>query len=176
MRTLVLNKAWLAIGHADWKNAFRLLCRERAEVLEYYEATVRTPREDLYIPAVIRLLDYDKLPKCKVSYSKRAILERDDFQCQYCGQSLSLKTATLDHVFPRGKGGRTTFENTVASCHPCNNGKGDIPLSNLNLKLKKKPRKPEKVTFRLRLNTIEDEWRDYLPRKLINEFQANHRD
>jgi 5-methylcytosine-specific restriction endonuclease McrA len=176
MRTLVLNKAWIAIGHASWKDAFRLLCAERAEVLEYYEVTVKTPREELFVPAVIRLLNYDKMPRCKVSYSKRAILERDDFQCQYCGLSLSLRTATLDHVVPRAGGGRTTFENTVASCHPCNNGKGDTPLDNLNIKLKKKPRKPENATFRLRLNRLEEEWKDYLPRKLINEFQTHHRD
>ena len=69
MRTLVLNKAWLAVGHVGWKDAFRLLCAERAEVLEYYDLTVRTPREEMFVPAVIRLLNYDKLPKCKVSYS-----------------------------------------------------------------------------------------------------------
>ncbi len=176
MRTLVLNKAWIAVGHASWKDAFRLLCAERAEVLEYYEATVKTPREDLFIPAVIRLLNYDKMPMCKVSYSKRAILERDDFECQYCGLSLSLRTATLDHVFPKAKGGRKTFENTVASCHPCNNKKGDRPLDRNGFSLRKKPRKPAKAFFRLRLNKLEEEWKDYLPRKLINDFQALHRD
>lgn len=176
MRTLVLNKAWLAVGHVGWKDAFRLLCAERAEVLEYYDLTVRTPREEMFVPAVIRLLNYDKLPKCKVSYSKRAILERDDFECQYCGLSLSLKTATLDHVQPRANGGRTTFENTVASCHQCNNKKGDRPIGIGGFKLKKKPRKPEKVFFRLRLYNLEKEWKDYLPEKIKNEFQTNHRD
>jgi 5-methylcytosine-specific restriction endonuclease McrA len=140
MRTLVLNKAWLAVGHVGWKDAFRLLCAERAEVLEYYDLTVRTPREEMFVPAVIRLLNYDKLPKCKVSYSKRAILERDDFECQYCGLSLSLKTATLDHVRPRSTGGRTTFENTVASCQQCNNKKGDTPIGVGGFNLRKKPR------------------------------------
>jgi len=175
MRTLVLNKAWLAVGNVGWKDAFRLLCAERAEVLEYYEVTVKTPREEMFIPAVIRLLNYDKLPKCKVSYSKRAILERDDFECQYCGLSLSIKTATLDHVHPRAGGGKTTFENTVASCHPCNNKKGDRPVGINGFNLRKKPRKPEKVFFRLRLHSLEEEWKDYLPEKIKNEFQTNHR-
>jgi len=176
MRTLVLNKAWLAVGNVGWKDAFRLLCAERAEVLEYYEATVKTPSEEMFIPAVIRLLNYDKLPKCKVSYSKRAILERDDFECQYCGLSLSLKTATLDHVRPRANGGRTTFENTVASCHSCNNKKGDKPVGINGFKLRRKPRKPEKVFFRLRLPKLEEEWKDYLSEKIKNEFQTNNRD
>ncbi len=176
MRTLVLNKAWIAVGHVSWKDSFRLLCAERAEVLEYYEATVKTPREEFFIPAVIRLLNYDKLPKAKVSFSKRAILERDEYECQYCGGSLSLRTATLDHVFPKAKGGKKTFENTVASCHPCNNKKGDRPLGTNGFRLRKKPRKPDKVFFRLRLNNLEDEWKDYLPEKLKNEFQTNYRD
>lgn len=166
----------MAVGHVSWKDSFRLLCAERAEVLEYYEATVKTPREEMFVPAVIRLLNFDKIPVCKVSFSKRTILERDNFECQYCGLNLSLRTATLDHVNPRAKGGRTTFENTVASCHSCNNRKGDRTLKSLGIKLKKKPRKPEKLNFKLRLNRLEDEWKDYLPRKFINEFQTYNRD
>lgn len=176
MRTLVLNKAWIAIGHINWKDSFRLLCAERAEVLEYYDAIVKTSREDMFLPAVIRLLSFDKIPVCKVSFSRRTLLERDNFQCQYCGITLYYKTATLDHVNPRANGGRTTFENTVASCRPCNNKKGDKTLGNLGIKLKRKPKKPKKLNFKLRLNTLEDEWKDYLPRKFINEFQAYNRD
>jgi len=165
----------MAVGHVSWKDSFRLLCAERAEVLEYYEATVKTPREEMFVPAVIRLLNYDKLPKCKVSYSRRAILERDNYKCQYCNLSLSLKTATLDHIYPRAKGGRTTFENTVASCHPCNNKKGDRLLGSNGFRLNKKPCKPEKVFFRLRLHHLEEEWKDYLPKRIVNEFQTHDR-
>lgn len=175
MRTLVLNKAWIAVGHTDWKRAFTLLCAERAEVLEYYEATVKTPREEMFVPAVIRLLDYNKIPIVKISYSKRAILERDSFECQYCGATLNIKSATLDHVVPRAKGGRTTFENTVASCHPCNNRKGSKRLESCNLELRQKPYKPKKSIFKVKLSNLEEEWRDYLPRKLINEFQTHYR-
>jgi 5-methylcytosine-specific restriction endonuclease McrA len=175
MRTLILNKAWIAIGNISWKDAFRLLCAERAVVLEYYDATVKTSREEMFIPAVILLLNFDKVPKCKVSYSKRAILERDDYRCQYCSKVLSIGNATLDHVIPRAIGGKTTFENTVASCHPCNNKKGDRLLGCNGFNLKKKPCKPDKAFFRLRLKSLQEEWKNYLPEKLINEFQTYYR-
>ena len=32
------------------------------------------------------------------------------------------------------------------------------------------------MSFQLRLHNLEDEWKDYLPRKIINEFQTHHRD
>jgi len=175
MRTLVLNKAWMAIRNVSWRDAFRLLCAGRAEVLKYYEATVKTPREEMFVPAVIRLFSFDKLPLCKVSFSRRTILERDNFECQYCSQKLTLKTATLDHVLPRSRGGKTTFENTVASCNPCNNKKGNRLLRNSSFKLRKKPSKPAKLSFRFRLKQLEEEWKDYLPEKIKNEFQINRR-
>ena len=175
MRTLVLNKAWLAIGHVSWKRAFTLLVSERAEVLEYYEATIRTPRDELFVPAVIRLFNYDKIPVCKVTFSKRSILERDNFQCQYCGVSLTNNNATLDHVMPRSLGGPTNFINTVASCQPCNNKKSNKLLKDTSLNLRKKPFKPIKKSFKLSLPKLEEEWKDYLPRKIVNEFQARNR-
>jgi len=163
----------MAVGNVNWRNAFLKICSERAEVLEYYEDTFKTSSEEMFIPAVIRLFNYDKVPLCRVAYSKRTILERDDFECQYCSKQLTLTSATLDHVVPRKRGGKSTFENTVASCQPCNNKKGSKPLSSLPFALKNKPYKPEKKTFRLRLNNLNEEWKDYLPRKLINEFQID---
>ncbi len=175
MRTLVLNKAWIAIGHVTWKRAFILLCKEAAEILEYYEDTIVTPSTEMFVPAVIRLLNYDKIPSCKVTYNRRCILERDRYECQYCGEYLSNSSATLDHVLPRSRGGKTTFENTVTSCHPCNNNKGDKLLGDIKLELKRKPFRPLKTFFKLRLPSLKDEWKDYLPRKMINEFQIRDR-
>jgi len=176
MRTLVLNKAWLAIGHVSWKRAFTLLCSERAEVLEYYEATIRTPRDELFVPAVIRLFNYDKVPACKVTFCKRLVLERDNYQCQYCGKSLHNNTATLDHIIPRSLGGQTNFLNIVASCKVCNSKKSNKLLKDTSFNLKNKPFKPIKKSFILRLPALKEEWENYLPRKIINEFQAKHRD
>jgi 5-methylcytosine-specific restriction endonuclease McrA len=172
MRTLVLNKNWMPINHTDWKRAFRLIAKGRAEVLEYYEDKVVGASKDfVFVPAVIRLTHYDKMPKCKVSYSKRTICERDEWACQYCGIELTLRTATIDHVVPRCEGGKTTFENTVASCFPCNNKKGPKLLKHTSLKLRNYPERPSHQNYRLYLGSyIQPEWTQYLPKGMMNGF------
>lgn len=172
MRTLVLNKSYFPIKHVGWKTAFKMICKGRADVVETYEEIVKTPTDFHFIPAVIKLTTFDGLPKAKVSYSKRAILERDNFSCQYCGDKLSYKTVTIDHVFPRAHGGKTTFENTVASCFPCNNKKGSRLVGQSGLRLRKKPKKPEHQEYRLFIgSSIRKEWADYLPRRMLDGVQ-----
>ena len=173
MRTLVLNKMWYPIGSTSFIRAIKLLCKDRAEVLEYYEAIISTPNDQMFIPSVIRLTHYDRIPKAKVSYSKRAVLERDRYECQYCGKKLTYRTATIDHVLPRALGGETNFFNTVAACHKCNNRKADKPLSQTPLKLKRKPFKPAKQDYKPRLGHLCEEWLDYIPKGMQNEFSIN---
>ena len=52
--------------------------------------------------------------------SKRNIFLRDQYACQYCGTEVTDQTATLDHVLPVSKGGKTTWENSTTACKPCN--------------------------------------------------------
>lgn len=173
MRTLVLNKQWYPIGNTSFVRAIKLLCKGRAEVLEYYEDTILTPSDELFIPAVILLKYYDKIPKARVAYSKRAVLERDNFECQYCRERLTFRTATIDHVVPRAKGGQTNFHNTVTSCNPCNNRKADKLLSQTPLELKRKPYKPQKQVYRPRLGSLREEWLGYIPKGMHNEFSID---
>lgn len=51
------------------------------------------------------------------------IFERDRGVCFYCGVSVALTTATLDHVIPRARGGPSTDANLVLCCKPCNQEK-----------------------------------------------------
>lgn len=172
MRTLVLNKSFLPIKHVSWQQAFRLICKGRAIVVETYEEIVKTPNDFYFLPAVIRLTRYDGYPKVKVTYSRRAVLDRDNFSCQYCGAKLNYRTATIDHVVPRAMGGKTTFANTVACCFPCNNRKGSRLLEQTNLKLAKKPKRPAFASYKISIgNWIRKEWVDYLPRKMLDGIQ-----
>jgi len=172
MRTLVLNKSYYPIKFVGWKQAFRLLCKSRAIVVESYEEIIKTPNDFYFVPAVIKLTRFDGLPKAKVSYSKRAILERDDFSCQYCGCRLSYTTLTIDHVLPRSHGGLTTFENTVAACFKCNNRKGSKLNQQAGLTLRKKPKRPEIQQYRLFIgSSVRKEWADYLPRRMLDGVQ-----
>ena len=164
----------MPICQVDWKDAFKLVISDRAEVLEYYEDIVKCAGgKEEFLPAVIRLFKFDKLPKRKVSYSRRAILDRDMYRCQYCLTRLTARSATIDHVVPRSHGGLTTFENIVTSCEYCNNKKGNRPLDQTHLRLNQRPFRPEKQSFVLRIGSPVDEWLYYLPRGMINELQTN---
>jgi hypothetical protein len=57
------------------------------------------------------------------------VMRRDKFRCQLCG--LTQKDGVrleVDHKVPVAEGGRNVIENLWTLCHPCNNGKSDMPL------------------------------------------------
>lgn len=163
MRTLVLNRNWMPVSQIDWRRGFTLVFRQKAEALEFYEHVVKSTTEEFFVPAVIRLYDYGKVPRRKVHYSKRVVFERDGWKCQYCSKALCPKTATIDHILPRSAGGKTTFDNTVASCFKCNNKKGHRLLNQTNFRLPQKPSAPSQVHFNLRLGMLAQEWLPYIP-------------
>jgi 5-methylcytosine-specific restriction endonuclease McrA len=162
--TLVLNSCWQPIGKVCWKKAFCLIFSGKANAIRYYEDTVKTPSDEFFVPAVIYAVNYAGQPRGKIIYSKRLVLERDDYLCQYCGMQLCRETATIDHVIPRSRGGKSTFINTVAACSPCNKKKADIPLGRSKVKLRKQPKVPYIHPLRGKINVknIEPEWTEHL--------------
>jgi 5-methylcytosine-specific restriction endonuclease McrA len=164
VRTLVLNKQYVPVAEVDWRRGFTLAFCQKADVLEFYEHIVRTPTQEFFVPAVIVLRDYAKVPKAKVTYSKRVVFERDDYTCQYCQKKLCHQSATIDHIIPRSKGGQTTFDNTVTSCFRCNNKKGQRLLNQTNFKLANRPEAPSKAYFSLRYGRLAEEWLPYIPK------------
>jgi len=159
---LVLNAAWQPIEKVCWQRAFILIFQEKARGIEYYDEIIRTPNDEFYKPSVIVLKNFAKFPKRRTSYSKKMVIERDNFVCQYCKKKLSPSSATIDHVLPRARGGKSTFENTVAACAPCNTRKADKTLVESKMFLLRKPRKPYIHPLKGKIKTIEPEWEQYL--------------
>ena len=128
--TLVLNAdgqpySLLPLSTISWQESIKYLILEKVHVLEWYDDwMVSSPSWETKVPAVIMIKRYVK-KNSKVRFTKYNVMLRDNFECQYCGVLLDTKTATMDHVLPVSKGGRTTFENVVTSCGPCNTSKGD---------------------------------------------------
>lgn len=54
-----------------------------------------------------------------------AILKRDKYRCHYCKEQVTLDDANIDHKKPWKLGGKTTPQNLVAACPPCNYQKGN---------------------------------------------------
>jgi hypothetical protein len=57
------------------------------------------------------------------------IFKRDGFRCQYCGAPAPDVRLAVDHVHPVALGGTNDPSNLITSCHTCNIGKNDVPLS-----------------------------------------------
>jgi 5-methylcytosine-specific restriction endonuclease McrA len=52
------------------------------------------------------------------------ILKRDNFTCQYCGRKPPEVVLEVDHIITVYDGGTNDPDNLIASCLPCNRGKG----------------------------------------------------
>jgi len=168
MTCLILNAdaspvSMLPLSTIGWEEAVRYLVSEKAIALEWYDDwIVRSEKWSTRVPAVMILKEYQK-KKTAVRYSKQNVFLRDGYICQYCEDDVSRKTATLDHVMPTSHGGKTTWENTVTACGPCNAGKGN----NKKIVPKMKPYKPTYFQLaekrkRLKWELQHPSWANYL--------------
>lgn len=142
-RGLVLDISYRPINVVCWKRAICLEFMEKADVLEYYDQTVSSPRGSFYIPAVLRvpnLLQVVKRRRIKHNLSRKSIFYRDSYSCQYCSSHESL---TIDHVLPISRGGEWKWENLVTACAKCNSRKGQKTLDEAKMKLIKIPKVPK---------------------------------
>ena len=128
--TLILNAdaipvSLLPLSVISWEESIRYLVTDKATVLEWYDDwVVRSEKWSTNVPAVMILKEYQK-KKTGVRFSKQNVFLRDGHLCQYCGDDVNRRTATLDHILPTSLGGKTTWENTCCSCAPCNANKGN---------------------------------------------------
>lgn len=150
MSVILLNADYSYLNRVSWQKAVTLLCKGKAEVLKYSDKVVRNFDRSVVmkIPLVMRLIKFIRtLYKTKVPFSKRNILTRDEHTCAYCGKQS--KRLTIDHIVPKSKGGKTTWENTVACCKECNSKKGDKNCREVKMFPHKQPRQPTIYEFML---------------------------
>ena len=137
---LVLNASYEPIHICSARRAITLVFKGGALVEEVSPYTIRTSRINIPVPNVIRLTHYRRVPRQNRSVSRKGILLRDGFTCQYCRAKLVPAQLTLDHVLPRSRGGGSVWENLVASCFSCNNRKGDRTPQEAGMPLVRPPR------------------------------------
>ncbi len=162
---LVLNATYEPINITAARRAVVLVLKGVATTEEENGSFIHSTRLAIRIPSVIRLTHFRRIPYQTRALSRKNILLRDRYTCQFCGRVLPASELTLDHVVPRSRGGHTDWDNLVACCHSCNNLKGDRLPDEAGLKLKRPPRPFTLHTSRqlMRMMGKSDErWRKYL--------------
>src|SRR5215218_2582735 len=155
---LVLNRYYQPVHVTSVKRAFSLLYLGVAKAIDsqyrLYEfadwaalsaanhEAIATVNRQIRVPRVVVLFAYEYLPKGRVRFSCLNIYARDHDTCQYCGKTLPRADLNLDHVLPRSQGGKTSWENVVCSCVPCNLRKGGRTPEQARMRLLKKPVRP----------------------------------
>lgn len=144
---LVLNASYEAINICNLKRAIVLIFKGVACAEEETEHEIQSSSMIIRAPAVIRLLKYVRIPYRVVRFSRRNVLLRDRYTCQYCGKEFAPTFLTLDHVIPISRGGKTQWDNIVTACKACNTKKGGKRPREAGMALLSKPKAPPVVYY-----------------------------
>lgn len=162
---LVLNQNYEPLNVCDVRRALVLIFGGKADVLEQHNHALHTTQRAFQAPSVIRLRAFVRRPRPRVKLSRREIFIRDNYTCQYCGDHG--RDLTVDHVIPRCRGGRHTWDNVVTCCRTCNHRKGSKSVQEARMVLNAVPHEPRPGVYytierRLDLRRQPD-WHKFLP-------------
>lgn len=165
---LVLNADFRPLSYFplslwSWQDAIKAVFLERVNIVAEYDRVVRSVSLEMHIPSVVSLKTYVK-PARNPAFTRFNVFLRDRFECQYCGNNQDL---TFDHVVPRSKGGRTTWDNVVTACAPCNLLKGGKLAKRSGMHPMNPPHKPSVLELQnngrmFPPNYLHHSWADYL--------------
>ncbi|MFW6051302.1 MAG: HNH endonuclease [Myxococcota bacterium] len=178
---LILNRGYQPVRITTVRHAFMMLYMGRARALDGdfepmdFDAWIETrpcdgdellgtPGGAVRVPRVLLLTHYNRVPRAPLRLSRRNIFLRDDYTCQYCRSRLPARELNLDHVLPRSRGGRSTWENLVTSCRICNLRKGRATPEEAGMALRRLPARPSwSVVAQLaRTRTRYEQWAPFL--------------
>ena len=163
MMALKLDASFRPIEVIDALEALVMCIIGKATPVETYNTKINSPSKTFELPAVIVLKNIVKFRFTTISCNRQNIAWRDNNQCQYCGNHFSLDNLTMDHVIPKSRGGKNTWENLVAACKKCNQKKGSRTIKESGMIPLKKPIRPKANILRtVKKNQISDLWKNYL--------------
>ena len=85
---LVLNASYEPINVCAARRALVLVLKGVASAEEQSQAQVHSARHAIRVPSVIRLLEYRRIPHQTRALSRKNILMRDRYTCQYCHRAI----------------------------------------------------------------------------------------
>jgi 5-methylcytosine-specific restriction endonuclease McrA len=157
---LVLNANFEPINVCTTRRALGLVLNGKASLVLNGRSEIHTVTRSYPRPSIIRLDRMVKRPHPTVHLTKREILRRDEYTCQYCGQHTT--SLTVDHVVPRRLGGRHSWDNLVAACPNCNHRKGGRTLEQVQMRLLRHPQEPPSSALYLFARHLREN-QDWLP-------------
>ena len=137
---LVLNQNYEPLNVCHSNRAVVLLISGKAEIIVDSRGYIATATAKFPRPSVIRLSHQVHRPRPHLKLSRRAVFRRDSFTCQYCG--VQNNHLTIDHVIPRHRGGKHTWDNVVSACDACNRRKGGKTLVEAHMVLHRRAAEP----------------------------------
>ncbi len=157
---LVLNASYEPLAVVSPRRAVCLVLSDKVEMVHPSGAAFRSERRAVEVPSVVRLSRYVNVPRQRHrAPNRRAVFVRDDDACQYCGR----RAETVDHVVPRSRGGRHTWDNVVAACRLCNAKKRDRLPSENGMRLRRRPGHPSPSDWvTVAAGSVPDAWSRYL--------------
>jgi 5-methylcytosine-specific restriction endonuclease McrA len=155
-KVLVLNFDYSPLNVTSLQRGFTLVVNGKAEVIKSADNPITTFTNTYVRPLIIRLLKYIHYRSSGLRVNRQRIFKRDGNECGYCG---SKKDLTIDHVLPRSKGGKNTWENLVTCCSKCNLKKGNRTPDEARMPLRKKPYEPNFVDDASTLNEAWDSFK-----------------
>lgn len=154
-QVLVLNFDYTPINLTSIKRGFNLVYKGKAEIIKSDENDLIAGVKRYMKPIIIRLLNYIKHHTRNYRPSRLRVYKRDNFECVYCGSGNNL---TLDHVIPKSRGGKNTWDNLVTSCFKCNLKKGNKTPEEAKLKMRHQPFVPTMMNDNYSLLNIWEEF------------------
>lgn len=168
---LILNADYRPLSYFPlsvwpWQEAVKAIFRGSVTVVSEYERTVSSPGLEMNLPSVLALKEYIPMERTP-AFTRFNVFLRDKWSCQYCGEQHKTQELTFDHVIPRSRGGRTSWENIVAACRPCNTTKGNMMPEEAGMYPMKEPRRPSIFELqdrgrRFPPNFLHESWGDFL--------------
>ena len=168
---LVLNADFRPLSYFplslwSWQDAVKAVFLDRVNIISVYDRVVRSPTFEIRLPSVISLKEYVASAR-RPAFTRFNVFLRDRFTCQYCGETLPTQELTFDHVVPRSRGGRTTWENVITACSACNLIKGNRLPRDCGMIPLTRPYQPSAYQLQehgrsFPPNFLHESWRDFL--------------
>jgi 5-methylcytosine-specific restriction endonuclease McrA len=168
---LILNADYRPLSYFplslwSWQDAIKAIFRGSVDIVAEYDRTVRSPGFEMKLPSVLALKDF--VPNKRTpAFTRFNVFLRDEWQCQYCGGDFKTHELTFDHVIPRCRGGKTSWDNIVSACRTCNLKKGSKTPKDVGMHLKRLPMEPSTHLLQERgrkfpPHFLHESWDDFL--------------